>query len=92
MATTQRLLVSGRVHQVGYRDWTIRNARALGITGWVRNLRDGRVEILAQGDEAALTELVAACRTGPRLAEVAHVEALQADDKAVKGFTKRFTV
>ncbi|MDQ2879484.1 MAG: acylphosphatase, partial [Pseudomonadota bacterium] len=38
MEITQRLLVSGRVHQVGYRDWTVRNARALGITGWVRNL------------------------------------------------------
>ena len=92
MGTTQRLLVSGRVHQVGYRDWTVRHARALGLTGWVRNLSDGRVEIVAQGEDLALTNLVEACREGPRLAEVAHIEAVQADEKEVKGFTKRFTV
>ncbi|MEO5866098.1 MAG: acylphosphatase [Sphingomonas sp.] len=92
METTQRLLISGRVQQVGYRDFAVRSARALGLTGWVRNLRDGRVEIVAQGEEAALTDLVEACRHGPRLADVAHIEAQQAEEKAVKGFTKRFTV
>ncbi|MDB5674187.1 MAG: acylphosphatase [Sphingomonas bacterium] len=93
MGMMQRLLVSGRVHRVGYRDWTVRNARALGLTGWVRNLSDGRVEILADGDEDSLHKLLEALRTGPRLAEVEHVEALSAaEEKAVKGFTKRLTV
>ncbi|MFA5965410.1 MAG: acylphosphatase [Sphingomonas sp.] len=63
----QRLLVSGRVQRVGYRDWTVRNARELGLTGWVRNLTDGRVEILAEGDEASLGKLLDALRAGPAL-------------------------
>jgi acylphosphatase len=93
MGMRQRLLVSGRVQRVGYRDWTVRNARELGLTGWVRNLSDGRVEILADGDEAALGKLLDALRTGPRLASVEHVEAVSTDEeKAVKGFTKRLTV
>jgi acylphosphatase len=93
MGMMQRLLVSGRVQRVGYRDWTVRNARELGVTGWVRNLSDGRVEVLADGDEVALGKLIDALRSGPRLAEVEHVEALSVtEEKAVKGFTKRFTV
>lgn len=92
MGMMQRLLVSGRVQRVGYRDWTVRNARELGLTGWVRNLSDGRVEILADGDEVALGKLLDALRSGPRLAEVENVETLPAtEEKAVKGFTKRFT-
>ena len=93
MGMMQRLLVSGRVQRVGYRDWTIRHAKALGLTGWVRNLSDGRVEVLADGDEEALAQLFEALRTGPRLATVEHVEALGAEhEKTVKGFTKRFTI
>jgi acylphosphatase len=88
----QRIMVSGRVQQVGYRDWTIRTAQRLGLTGWVRNLRDGRVEMLAEGDEAALGALVDACREGPPQARVEHVEALPSSgEKPGKGFTKRFT-
>jgi len=85
MGMMQRLLVTGRVQRVGYRDWTVRNARELGLTGWVRNLSDGRVEVLADGDEDSLHKLLEALRAGPRLALVEHVE-------AVKGFTKRLTV
>jgi acylphosphatase len=71
----------------------VENARELGLTGWVRNLSDGRVEVLADGDEDALHKLLEALRTGPRLATVEHVEALAAaEEKAVKGFTKRLTV
>jgi acylphosphatase len=93
MGMMQRMLVSGRVQRVGYRDWTIRNARQLGLTGWVRNLSDGRVEVLADGDEDALHKFLEALRAGPRLATVEHVEALSAaEEKAVKGFTKRLTV
>jgi len=93
MGMMQRLLVTGRVQRVGYRDWTVRNARELGLTGWVRNLSDGRVEVLADGDEDSLHRLLEALRTGPRLATVEHVEALSAaEEKAVKGFTKRLTV
>jgi acylphosphatase len=88
----QRILVSGRVQGVGYRDWVVRTAQRSGVTGWVRNLKDGRVEIVAAGDEAALDALVEACREGPPLARVEQVDsAALPDGKSHKGFTKRFT-
>ena len=87
--STQRILVSGRVQAVSYRDWTVRTATRLGLKGWVRNLDDGRVEILADGEEEAIGKLVDACREGPPLARVDHVEAHNDTDKPCKGFTKR---
>ena len=88
----QRILVSGRVQGVGYRDWVVRTAQRTGLTGWVRNLKDGRVEIVASGDEEVLNALIDGCRDGSPLARVEHVEAYPADgEKAHKGFTKRFT-
>ena len=54
MSTMRRLVVIGRVQQVGYRDYIVRTAKELALTGWVRKLFDGRVEILAAGDEQAL--------------------------------------
>jgi len=52
-----RVLVSGRVQGVGFRYSASRHARMLGLTGWVRNLDDGRVELLAEGSEDALERL-----------------------------------
>lgn len=92
MGAMQRVLVSGRVQQVGYRDYMVRKAQALGIRGWVRNLADGRVEMLADGDDTALDAFLAASREGPMLARVVDVVAFPVEDRAVKGFTKRFTV
>lgn len=89
--TMQRVFVSGKVQRTGYRDWVIRQARDLGVTGWVRNLKDGRVELLVAGDEDAATALIDACRQGPELARVDHVEAHIDSERAPKGFTKRFT-
>ena len=91
MASTQLIYVSGRVQGIGFRDWTVRSAKRLGLIGWVRNLRDGRVEILASGEDAALAALVDACRTGPASAEVDNVETAPGELNGAKGFTKRFT-
>ncbi|MBX3593927.1 acylphosphatase [Sphingomonas sp.] len=88
---TQRLLIEGRVQRVGYRDWAVRTAHQLGVVGWVRNLADGRVEMLVDGDEMALDTFVDRCREGPLLANVARIDATPADRGNVKGFTKRFT-
>lgn len=89
---TQRIFVSGRVQAVGYRDWAVRTGKAAGLTGWVRNLRDGRVEIFASGEDEALAGFVEASREGPESAQVTNVDAFEAaDEKHVKGFTKRFT-
>lgn len=91
MGIMQRVLVTGKVHQVGFRDFAIRKAHALGVTGWVRNRTDGTVEILVSGEEDAVASLVEACRAGPPLARVDHVEAFVEAGQPVKGFTKRFT-
>ncbi|MFT4097731.1 MAG: acylphosphatase [Rhodoblastus sp.] len=60
-----RVLVSGRVQGVGFRYFVAGEARALGVAGFVRNLRDGRVEFHAGGAPGAIDALIAACRRGP---------------------------
>lgn len=74
MKKRRHLLVSGRVQGVAYRAATVRIAVPLGLTGWVRNLPDGRVEILAEGDDIFLERLEAWARKGPLQAKVATVE------------------
>jgi acylphosphatase len=59
------LLVSGRVQGVGFREFTRRAAQRLGVGGWVRNLAGGQVEVVADGERAALEALVNAVRGGP---------------------------
>jgi acylphosphatase len=68
------LLVSGRVQGVFFRGATVDEAARLGVAGWVRNLQDGRVEVLAEGERGALEALVAFCRRGPPAARVDRVE------------------
>jgi acylphosphatase len=65
--------VTGRVQGVAYRMSTVEEARAYGLTGWVRNLPDGSVELEAQGDEGRVTALLAWCAHGPPAARVAGV-------------------
>ncbi|MGD8396770.1 MAG: acylphosphatase [Candidatus Eiseniibacteriota bacterium] len=69
-----RLRVSGIVQGVFFRAATRDRARALGLKGWVRNLVDGRVELVAEGPAAAVDELVRFCRRGPRGAVVDRVD------------------
>jgi DNA ligase D-like protein (predicted 3'-phosphoesterase) len=68
-----RAVAHGEVHGVGFRDATVRRARELGISGWVRNGEDGSVQVHAEGPERALDELAAFLRQGPRSARVAGV-------------------
>ena len=70
MKARVHVLVSGRVQGVFFRDHTRRWAVSLGLTGWVRNLEDGRVEVTAEGDQRTLEELVARLRLGPPAAAV----------------------
>ena len=67
---TRRYVVSGRVQGVGFRWFVEREAATLGITGWVRNRDDGRVEVMATGTREQLSALDARLREGPRAARV----------------------
>ena len=87
----QRVFISGKVQRTGFRDWVVRRATDLGVVGWVRNLKDGRVEMLVAGEEDATTTLIDACREGPLHARVDHVETRADNERLPKGFTKRFT-
>ena len=83
--------VAGRVQGVGFRAFVTREATALKLDGWVRNRRDGGVEILAIGASDAIHRLVASCRKGPRLAEIIGVTVRDAADDGSTGFTQRPT-
>lgn len=66
-------LVSGRVQGVGFRYFVRRAAQALSLDGWVRNLRDGRVELVAEGPRGALEDLLGTVQRGPRGSDVSAV-------------------
>ena len=70
-----RMTISGRVQGVGYRDSLRLVAQALDVTGWVRNLANGDVEAVIQGDEDAADRIVAWCHNGPPGANVRFVDA-----------------
>lgn len=69
-----RWLISGRVQGVGFRWYVQRRAEECGVVGWVRNLPDGRVEVVSKGDSQALATLHAALTQGPRLSHVENVD------------------
>ena len=73
MRVARRLLISGRVQGVGFRYFIEARASAEGVHGWVRNLPDGRVEALVEGDEESVDRVEAAARRGPSHAEVTEV-------------------
>ena len=85
----KRVLIQGRVQRVGYRDWMVAQAEALGVHGWVRNRADGSVEALVYGEVDAVEELLRACRRGPRLAVVNRIEEDWADPPDEPGFIRR---
>ena len=78
----RRIRVHGRVQGVFFRNWTADKAHSLGVSGWVRNRRDGSVEVLAYGDDVAVDALIAACRTGPPAAKVERVAVEAAETRA----------
>ena len=74
MGERLHVYVEGRVQGVGFRYSACDRAAALGLTGWVRNLPDGRVEATFEGPRPALEEVLSWCREGPRWADVSGVE------------------
>jgi acylphosphatase len=70
------VFVSGRVQGVFFRQSTQQQAQSLRVNGWVRNLPDGRVEAVFEGEESAVKMLVAYCRYGPSAARVENAEVI----------------
>ena len=72
--TTQYIKIIGRVQGVGFRRWAERLGTRFGLSGWVRNMADGSVEVMAKGDSKALNEFLSACREGPSFALVLGIQ------------------
>jgi acylphosphatase len=87
--TRARVYVSGRVQGVYYRANTRDAARARNVDGWVRNLDDGRVEAVFEGDEAAVAEMVEWCHTGSPAATVHDVDVSDEEPRNESGFSIR---
>ena len=83
---TVRVRVEGRVQGVGYRYWTERTAAGLGLSGWVRNRRDGSVEAVLSGTPEAVARMLERCREGPPSARVTAVTILEEGGEASGGF------
>jgi len=81
--------VRGRVQGVGFRYFVEQSATQLGLTGWVRNLDDGDVEVYAAGTGEQLSELAGLLRKGPRWAEVRSVDEIEASLERHPGFAVR---
>lgn len=85
-----RVLVSGRVQGVMYRDSCRQEAERLGVAGSARNEPDGSVVVEAEGEEEAVDALVEWCRTGPPAARVTDVEVSPRDEVGARGFEVRW--
>ena len=90
-AVTKKLRIHGEVQGVFYRAWSAEQARDLGLSGWVRNRRDGTVEMLVAGEEAVVQRMVALCREGPPAARVERIDIEDVREEAPSGFEKRPT-
>ena len=85
MTIARHVRITGRVQGVFFRQWTVEQARALGVTGWVRNCADGSVDAHVEGEEEAVERLVKALHRGPA---AARVEDVSIDEVATEGFDR----
>lgn len=86
MRIARRFFVRGRVQGVGYRYFVQREASAFHLSGYTRNLDDGRVEVYAAGAAAQIDELLARLHQGPRFSDVRGVESFEAPVLKYEGF------
>ena len=90
--TRKKLRIHGEVQGVFYRAWSAETARGLGVRGWVRNRRDGTVEMLVQGEEEAVKRLIERCRQGPPAARVERIDIEDSAEEAPAGFETKPSV
>ena len=85
----RRVIVHGRVQGVFFRDTMRRQAQQRGVSGWVRNNRDGTVEAVFEGEPDAVAGMVDWCSQGPRSAEVESVDESTEEPEGLSGFKIR---
>jgi acylphosphatase len=85
----RRIRIYGRVQGVWFRGWTIREATALGLDGWVRNREDGSVEAVAVGPTDAVEMLISLCHTGSPASRVERVDVEETPGIVAKGFIQK---
>ncbi|MEK7517890.1 MAG: acylphosphatase [Patescibacteria group bacterium] len=76
-----QVFISGFVQGVGFRQFIKKSALKIGVKGWVRNLEDGRVEVVLQGRMEDIEKIIQLCRQGPFLAEVKFVDVIWEENK-----------
>ena len=85
------VLISGAVQGVWFRAWTVQEAQARGLDGWVRNRRDGDVEAVFAGPAAHVDDMIRACHRGPEAARVSSVDVTPHTEEPGRGFHKVHT-
>jgi len=85
----RKVRIFGRVQGVFFRQWTVKQARVLGVAGWVHNARDGSVEAHLAGDEGAVAQMIEHMRRGPPQARVEDVTVEPVEPEAAEGFSVR---
>ena len=87
MTVARKVRIYGRVQGVFFRQWAVNQARALGVSGWVRNCPDGTVEAHLIGEQAAVTKMITAMRQGPSQARVEDLTVEVVEPEEVSGFS-----
>ena len=85
------VFITGRVQAVSYRYYCRQEAEALGIAGWIRNLSDGRVEAVFEGEKTKIKEMIEWCKSGSSAAEVREVKVEWDSAENLQGFEIRST-
>ncbi|MEX2632957.1 MAG: acylphosphatase [Balneolales bacterium] len=80
MKIRKKVIIKGKVQGVGYRAFVHRNAHNLGVNGWVRNLDNGDVEAIFEGEQASVNKMMEACNQGPLLARVLSIDINNAEE------------
>ena len=85
----RKVRLFGRVQGVFFRQWTVSQARSLGVSGWVHNAQDGSVEAHLEGEESAVAKLIERMQDGPAGARVDDLTVETVEPEAVEGFSVR---
>ena len=86
----KHIFLSGRVQGVGFRAFTRQQAAVLDIKGWVKNLADGRVEIIVQGERPQVKEMISKLKEGPSFAKVEDIEINEEEADDFSGFKIKY--